>query len=348
MKQGLRHLGAALALMGLGVTAHAQEWIDVHFHWTMDDATSTQELAEKSLAIMQAENMRTMVVSSQPRPGQAGSNFLEVQKLLEPHGKRFAVLGGGNSLNPLMHQIHEGKAPQEAIEKFRALAERSAASGIKGIGEIALHHISLNDQHAYEAIPADDELVKILVDVVAKHDLVLDVHFDPVLARMARPARLDSPNNPAEFEPNFEAFERMLSYNRKARIVWAHAGGVDLLGNYTPQLVQTLLERHSNLYFSLRPMGRDPGVMLQGGAGPKGKRINPEWVAVVEKYADRFVMGSDSFLVADSAQRVGAARIFSAASARQRQAIREVLSALKPDVARKVGYENAERIYKLN
>jgi predicted TIM-barrel fold metal-dependent hydrolase len=45
---------------------------------------------------------------------------------------------------------------------------------------------------------------------------------------------------------------------------------------------------------------------------------------------------------------VGAARIFAAASARQRQAIREVLAALKPEVARKVGYENAERLYQLN
>lgn len=326
----------------------AQEWTDIHFHWTMDDASSTQELAEKSLAIMQAENIRTLVVSSQPKPGPSGADFLEVQKLVAPYGKRFAVLGGGNSLNPLMHQIYEGKVPAETIEKFRALAERSATSGVKGFGEIALHHISLNDQHAYEAIPADDELVKILVDVVAKHDLVIDVHFDPVLASMAKPARLTSPNNPPTFEANFEAFERMLAYNRKAKIVWAHAGGVDMLGHYTPQLVVSLLEKHPNLYFSLRPMGRDPGVMLQVGGGPKGKRLNPEWVAVVEKYPDRFVMGSDSFLVADSAQRVGAARIFAENSARMRQAIRDVLSALKPEIARKVGYENAERLYKLN
>jgi predicted TIM-barrel fold metal-dependent hydrolase len=348
MKRIFRQGWVAGALMAVAGVTLAQEWVDVHFHWTMDDASSTQELADKSLALMQAENIRTLVVSSQPRPGQAGSNFLEVQKLLEPHGKRFAVLAGGNSLNPLMHQIHEGKVTPDAAEKFRALAERSATSGVRGFGEIALHHISLNDQHAYEAIPADDELVKILVDVVAKHDLVIDVHFDPVLASMAKPARLTSPNNPAEFEPNFEAFERMLAYNRQAKIVWAHAGGVDMLGNYTPQLVAGLLAKHPNLYFSLRPMGRDPGVMLQMGGGPKGKRLNPEWVAVVEKHPDRFVMGSDSFLVADSAQRVGAARIFAENSARMRQAIRDVLAALKPEVARKVGYENAERLYKLN
>ena len=348
MQRIFRQGWVASALLALAGAAQAQEWIDVHFHWTMDDASSTQELADKSLALMQAENIRALVISSQPRPGQAGSNFLEVQKLLEPHGKRFAVLAGGNSLNPLMHQIHEGKVAPDAAEKFRALAERSATSGVRGFGEIALHHISLNDQHAYEAIPADDDLVKILVDVVAKHDLVIDVHFDPVLASMAKPARLTSPNNPAAFEPNFEAFERMLAYNRQAKIVWAHAGGVDMLGHYTPQLVASLLAKHSNLYFSLRPMGRDPGVMWQMGGGPKSKRLNPEWVAVVEKYPDRFVMGSDSFLVADSAQRVGAARIFAENSARMRQAIRDVLSALKPDVARKVGYENAERLYKLN
>lgn len=342
--------GLLLAYAG---SALAQEWIDVHFHWTMDDASTTQELVDKSLAIMQAENIRTLVLSSQPKPGQTGANFLEIQKLLEPHGKRFAVLGGGNSLNPLMHQIYEGKVPPEAVEKFRALAERTATSGVKGFGEIALHHISANDQHAYEVIPADDDLVKILVDVVAKYDLVIDVHFDPVMAKMVRPAHMKSPNNPAEFEPNFEAFERMLAYNRKARIVWAHAGGADMLGNFTPQLVQTLLDRHPNLFFSLRPvafgpMARDPGVMLQAVGASKGRRLNSEWVSVVEKYPDRFVMGSDSFLVADSAQRVGSARIFAANSARQRQGIVEVLGALKPETARKVGIENAMRLYKLD
>ena len=347
MQSKFRRLVLVGALWSLSGATLAQEWIDVHFHWTMDDASSTQELVDKSLALMQAENIRTLVVSSQPKPGPSGSNFLEVQKLLEPHGMRFAVLAGGNSLNPLMHQIYEGKVPPDAVEKFRALAELSATSGVRGFGEIALHHLSLNEQHAYEAIPADDSLVKVLVDVVAQHDLVLDVHFDPVLAKMVKPARLMSPNNPAEFEPNFEAFERMLAHNRKAKIVWAHAGGVDMLGNYTPQLVGSLLDKHPNLYFSLRPMGRDPGVMLQMGGGPKGKRLNPEWVAVVEKYPDRFVMGSDSFLVADSAQRVGAARIFAENSARMRQAIRDVLAGLKPEIARKVGFENAERLYKL-
>lgn len=346
MQRKFWRLGWACAMFGCAGIAMAQEWIDAHFHWTMDDASSTQELAEKSLALMQAENLRTLVVSSQPKPGPSGSNFLEVQKLLEPYGKRFAVLGGGNSLNPLMHQIYEGKVPPETVEKFRALAERTAASGVRGFGEIALHHLSLNDQHAYEAIPADDELVKVLVDVVAAHDLVIDVHFDPVLAQMEKPKRLNSPNNPPTFEPNLDAFERMLAYNRKAKIVWAHAGGVDMLGNYTPQLVARMLEKHPNLYFSLRPLGRDPGVMLQAGGGRKV--LNPEWVAVVEKYPDRFVMGSDSFLVADNAQRVGAARIFAANSDRMRQAIREVLAAFKPELARKVGYENAERLYKLN
>lgn len=330
--------GMALA----AVQAQPVEWIDTHFHFTMDDAASTPELLAKAKAIMQAENMRTMVVSSQPRPNVAGSDFLEVHQQLASQGRSFAVMAGGNSLNPLMHQIHDGKVPQEKVAAFKALAERSAQAGVKGFGEIALHHLSLNDQHAYEAIPADDELVKVLIDVVAQYDLVLDVHFDPVLARMAKPAALTSPNNPSEFEPNFEAFERMLAYNRKAKIVWAHAGGVDMLGSFTPQLASTMLAKHPNLYMSLRPRGMQAGVMLQGAG-----KLNPEWVSVVEKYADRFVMGSDSFLVADNAQGGPAARIFAQRSGLQRQGIQTVLSALRPDVARKVGVENALRLYKL-
>lgn len=338
-----RWLYLVAMLVGWG-SAQAQpvEWIDTHFHFTMDDAASTAELVAKARTLMQAENMRMMVVSSQPRPNIAGADFLEVQRQLAAQGKHFAVMAGGNALNPLMHQIHGGKAPPEKVAAFRALAEQSAQSGVKGFGEIALHHLSLNDLHAYEAIPADDDLVKILVDVVAQYDLVLDLHFDPVLARMAKPAELTSPNNPAEFAPNFEAFERLLAYNRKARIVWAHAGGNDMLGDFTPRLVDAMLERHPNLSMSLRPRGMQVGVMLQG----RGK-INPEWMAVVQKHADRFVMGSDSFLVADKAQGGPAARIFAERSATQRQGILMVLAALPPEVARKVAFQNAVRLYKL-
>ncbi len=337
---------ALLALPGMQAQAENLPWIDVHFHFTMDDASTTQELAEKSLAFMQAENIRTLVVSSQPKPRPTGSDFLEVMQALAPYGKRFAVLGGGNSVNSVMHLLYEKETGAEGLERFRALVAKTATSGVKGFGEIALHHISLNDQHAYELIPADDALVRIIVDAAAEHDLVLDIHFDAVLAAMARPEQLKSPNNPATFEPNFEAFERLLAYNRKAKIVWAHAGGNDPLGNFRPALAQQMLEKHPNLYMSLRPSAGG-----SGGRGPRAQQAGPisaEWMAVVEKYADRFVIGSDSFLVADSAKMVGAARIFSARSADVRRRVQEMLQSFKPDVARKVGYENAERLYKLN
>ncbi|MDZ7939321.1 MAG: amidohydrolase family protein [Rhodoferax sp.] len=279
-------------------------------------------------------------------PNAAGSDFsLEVQKQLAAQGKTFASYGldGGNSLNPLMHQIHDGRVPAEKAIAFRALAERSAQAGVKGFGEIALHHLSLNDLHAYETIPADDELDRVLIDVAAKYDLVMDVHFDPVLARMAKPVALTSPKNPSEFEANFEPFERLLAYNRQVKIIWAHAGGNDMLGSFTPQLAATMLAKHPNLFMSLRPRGMQPGVMLQGPG-----KLNPEWVAVVEKFADRFVMGSDSFLVADNAQGGPAARIFAERSAAQRQGIMTVLSVLPLMWRVKVGVDNAVRLYRLD
>ena len=131
-------------------------------------------------------------------------------------------------------------------------------------------------------------------------------------------------------------------YKRQVKIIWAHAGGTDLLGAFTPQLAGAMLAKHPNLYMSLRPRGMQAGVMLQG----KG-RLNPEWVDVVERFSDRFVMGSDSFLVADGAQGGPAARIFAERSGAQRQGILAVLAALRPEVARKIAVENAVRLYKL-
>lgn len=103
---------------------------------------------------------------------------------------------------------------------------------------------------------------------------------------------MSPPRNPAVLKENIGGFERLLAHNRKAKIVWAHAGG-DPVGHFTPRLVRELLGRHSNLALSIRPTtGPFPGAMVP----PKGA-INDDWIAVLRDFPDRFVIGSDNFVV---------------------------------------------------
>jgi len=64
-----------------------------------------------------------------------------------------------------------------------------------------------------ESVPADHPLLLLLVDIAARHDVPIDLHFDPVLEKMARPDWAPS-TNPAVLPANFPAFERLLAHNR--------------------------------------------------------------------------------------------------------------------------------------
>lgn len=320
------------------------DWIDVHFHLIADkgDREGFDEAARAALQIMDAERMRTVVIMSPPRPRE---NF-DIESLAEiarKYGPRIVMLGGGGTLNPMLQEA--GKSPEVAEgvrRRFEETAQRIIASGARGFGEITAHHVSLSPSHGYESVPADHPLLLLLADIAAQHDVPIDLHFDPVPADVDKPANLSSPRNPALLKENIKGFERLLAHNRKTKIIWAHAGA-DPVGHFTPGLVRELLGRHPNLALSIRPTGPFPGAMVS----LKGA-INDDWIAVLRDFPDRFVIGSDNFVVATRYTGPDAPRIFASRAEIQRRGIRRLLSHLPADLARRIGYENAERLYRLD
>jgi len=340
-------LAALLGANLLAFDARAQsqgDWIDVHFHLIADkgDLESFDEAARAALQIMDAERIRTIVVMSPPRPRE-NFDIESLADIVKKHGPRIVMFGGGGSLNPMLQEAGQSPEVTEGIRRrFEETAQRIIASGAKGFGEITAHHMSLSPSHGYESVPADHPLLLLLADIAAQHDVPIDIHFDPVPADVEKPPRLSSPRNPAVLKANLAGFERLLAHNRKAKILWAHAGA-DPVGYFTPRLVRELLGRHSNLALSIRPTAPFPGSMVH----PKGA-INDDWIALLRDFPDRFVIGSDSFVVAKAYTGAEAPRIFEQRSEIQRRGIRRLLSHLPADLARRIGYENAERLYRLD
>jgi len=152
-----------------------------------------------------------------------------------------------------------------------------------------------------------------------------------------------TPPNPASFQANLAAFERLLAHNRNARIVWAHAGS-DMLGQWTVSLSRMLVAKHPNLFMSLRMV---PGRAPQNHPLTPNDQIKPEWRQLLNDFPDRFVIGGDQFFVSPG-QRGGHAVTVSQRSGVMRQRINMFLAALPESLARKIGYENAIRIYRKN
>jgi predicted TIM-barrel fold metal-dependent hydrolase len=213
------------------------------------------------------------------------------------------------------------------------------AKGGIGFGELTAEHFSLRNDHPYESAPPDHPLFLLLSDIAAQHGVPLDIHMEAIAEDMPLPQkrRFESSNNPQILKGNLAAFQRLLVHNRKTKIIWDHVGWCNT-GQRTPQLCSDLLEKHPNLFmsFKIRPDSM-PGTKPL----TEDFRLKPEWLKLIQAYPDRFIIGSDQFYMPPKAQgQIGPPR-------GKKMETAQLLSLLPPDLARKVGHENAVQIFKL-
>lgn len=305
-------------------------YIDVHTHL---DETNVDGSIQAAIAAMPQENLAQIVFMPSPFT-LADANRFDIEQLLagaKKHPGRIYLLGGGGTLNPmLIEAARTGDAGSEVRKKFKERAEAILAAGAVGFGEMTAEHFPSSTP--YQHAEADNPLLLLLADIAAQHDVPISIHMEAVPQDMDLPAPLKSPPNPPRLHANIAAFERLLSHNPRAKIVWAHLGW-DTVGYRTPALTRRLLEAHPNLYMEIKldPLDPEKNSTLEDGASGK---IKPEWLKLFADFQDRFVIGSDQH--------------YPMASGPQRwQAVVSVFNQLPATVRQKIGTENAVRIYHL-
>jgi hypothetical protein len=328
--------------------------IDVHMHLIGGQQRLFGEAVEHCLATMQSFGVTRAVVMSPPQGPPGNFDYADFLPELRRHGSHFAFLGGGGSLNPMLHHHRDPESVTPKVKQdFIDAANRMLDAGAVGFGEIAVLHLSLLPSHPFEQVSSAHPLLSAMAGIADQRKAVIDLHMDPVTAAdsMATPSSLKIPPNPPTLANNIAGFERLLAEYSGARIVWAH-GGSDFTGNMTPALVGRLMDAHPNLFMSLRPI---PPQAATGN--PFGLRfynliltpsgIAPEWLALLRKHSDRFAMGSDSFFVSASANVQGAAAALSRGTDGRLTAAGLMLAKLPADLSAKIATDNPVRIYRI-
>jgi len=304
-------------------------FIDVHVHMEHVDAERSVEAAVQAES---KENAAKIIFMPSPFTVEDPARF-DVEFFLAAIKKypgKLAFLGGGNALNVMIQQaVSSGDAGPAVRKKFRENAEEILRQGAIGFGEVTASHLPSAASPTYQSAPPDHPLFLLLADIAARHGVPIDLHMEAVPETMPLPSNLKSPPNPPQLQGNIAGFERLLAHNPRAKIVWAHAGTTDNTGFRTPDLCRRLLAAHPNLYMEIKVDPLNPGKNppLAGG------KITPEWLKLFQDFPDRFVIGSDQFYP-------------EAGSNPQRwQAVVNLFNQLPEDLRRKIGMENAERIY---
>ncbi|MEW5945553.1 MAG: amidohydrolase family protein [bacterium] len=299
---------------------------------------------KKLLKLMDRQGVQKSVLLPPPRTSQ-NMDPVEVPALAElarMYPDRFVLCAGGDVLNPIIHDTKPSEVTDEVRAKFETEAEKLIGMGIKCFGEIAALHVSFSSAHVYEETPPDHPLFLLLADIAARHDIPIDFHMEAVLEDVETPRGLTiiSSNNPKTMKANIAGFERLLAHNRNARILWRHAGW-DNTGDKTPELIGRLLAAHPNLYIALRVEERTrdaAGAPMPNRVVNDNWRIRPEWMELFNSFPDRFTIGSDEFITIEGD------------ATQMPQSFEEtwrIMDQLPPDLAVKIGRENAVRIYNL-
>lgn len=150
----------------------------------------------------------------------------------------------------------------------------------QGIGEIFTRHDSLTALTSGDIPRANNEALDRVYKLAAKHDLPVMLHSNITSQRERKPLYLPE-------------LEEAVKAHPKTRFIWAHAGTSAEIHRHQKKLkfllpeVERLLKTYPNLYIDLS------WTMLEPYLIDSNKKPDPKWVALVEEYPDRFLLGSD-------------------------------------------------------
>jgi hypothetical protein len=143
---------------------------------------------------------------------------------------------------------------------------------------------------------AEGEWVKKTVDFAVQHDLYLHAHADDI------------------------AVEILMRHNPRSRIIWAHTG----FGLSTDRVAE-MLSKYPKLWGELS---------YRGGIVDGSGKLTAEWRALFERYPDRFLLGSDTWI---NERWQGYGEIMAG--------YRAWLSQLPPAIAAQIAHGNARALF---
>ncbi|MBI2264126.1 MAG: amidohydrolase family protein [Armatimonadetes bacterium] len=298
--------------------------------------------ADNLISIMDRLGIAKAIILPPPqKPGQQGAHTYKNQLgAIRSHPDRLVLGAGGGELNPIIQGTDPSSVTPAIRAEFERKAEEIIRDGAHVFGEMTCLHFSFGQTHVFEQVPPDHPLFLLLADIAAKNNIPIDLHWEAVPEEMATPQALieRSSNNPARVQATVPGLERLLSHNRKARIVVVHVGW-DNTGYQTVDLLRRLLKTHPNLYCGLKFVRKQYEPFQRGNnMADQNLRIKPEWVQLMSDFSDRFVVGADEFVGTQGSKGHGPPSL---------EDTWTIIEQLPAAVRTKVGRDNAARIYGL-
>lgn len=303
-------LAVACAAAAQAQTPYAGPLFDAHLHYN-DEACvhaspdpACPHPLEDVLARMQRNGVRAIVANSRPNDGTRALAHARAQT----HAAGVTVVPFVRLYRDRADYNNWFRDPSIAELVQTELARGTPSGPYRGLGEF----------HLYDSANANGPVARQLMALAADKGLAILAHVDDVaidllMAHTASSGPSDLPRGRHKAERGGSGFN----------LIWAHTG----IGGTPVQRVDELLSRYPQL---MGELSYRPGLTCDGG------QLCPEWRALLLKYPDRFLIGSDTWvnqrwLYYDELM----------------QGYRAWLGGLPTDVARRIAWNNGARLFGL-
>ncbi len=314
---------APLLLAGLGLAGGAAAQyrgplFDAHLHYNdeacVHDGPSPgcpHPLGDV-LERMQRNGVRAIVANSRPNDGTKALARAREQTA----AAGVAVVPFGRLYRNRADYSNWFRDPTIADMVQAELAQGTPAGPYRGLGEF----------HLYDSANANGPVARQLMALAEEKGLAILAHVDDVaidlLMAHTKAGHADlPPGRPKADQPPRGAATRAAAERGGFRLIWAHTG----IGGSSVERVDQLMAQYPSL---MGELSYRPGLTCGEG------QLCPEWRALLLKYPDRFLIGSDTWvnqrwLYYDDLMR----------------GYRAWLGGLPPDVARRIGWDNGARLF---
>lgn len=320
---------AAMSRGCVPITPHARPealpLFDAHTHLNYDMP------AETLLQAMDATGVRRMALIPRHYRDDGRATDEQAADYAGRYPDRFVAFVGG--------QRGDLYRPGDWMGDHRFLAEAKAklsTGRFRGVGEFIINHYGYNryvpttnqSQTGDVRIPVDTPLMFKIMELAARHGVPVLIHAE------------------AEDETATQ-MRRLLDSFAETKVIWAHNCGraaAARIAEFLRQYPQLLCDLASMAVPFPKPYGWGTFGTIAGREYKPGSHvtrvqnndgtINPSMRDLFDTFSDRFIIGTDTahpFQYSRYADNVAA--------------FRRLLSQLKPETARKIGYDNAERLY---
>ncbi len=242
--------------------------------------------------------------------------------------RTLAKLGGGRLCGSTyftrwMHGAYRnGYTEDELHQRLAKLRADLTTGGCLGIGEIGPLHFVKKSGMSLVTFPLDFPPMLKLAELAQELDVWLDLHAEPV-----------APDGTSYQAATFGGIAALYRQAPALKLILSHTAMT------SPGNVQALLDRYPNLMLNLK--------IVPPGRGPDWRNLEPivnqdyglyeDWAALFERYASRFLIGSDA--------RFGTPQFAGRRYAKTIKALRRLLGSLDPDAADRIAHGNARRIF---